>query len=238
MTYFPGMFDNESSNLLRWEAGAHRLFADWMGSILLLLCTMKQVKPPFFPSLVPQLHPKGWILLSQYSLFQLMALPSWAFQTGDWGMSSSLLCPSSLHPDDGPVYKHFSVTFCPFVPISWVLLKQVILFHPEVAVPSRRQLSFKSIPFYTPHENGHPRIWLGLAHNLIMSTSPKALTASASQQQGEGILVGSIVGRGRVTSGRSPPLLGWETLQSFSLPSRTVTSVPQTVATPSAWVLG
>ena len=172
-----------------WEAGAHRLFADWMGSILLLLCTMKQVKPPFFPSLVPQLHPKGWILLSQYSLFQFMALPSWAFQTGDWGMSSSLLCPSSLHPDDGPVYKHFSVTFCPFVPISWVLLKQVILFHPEVAVPSRRQLSFKSIPFYTPHENGHPRIWLGLAHNLIMSTSPKALPASASQQQGEGILV-------------------------------------------------
>ena len=143
----------------KWEAGAHRLFADWMGSVLLLLCTMKQwcvVQPPFFPSLVPQLHPKGWILLSQYSLFQLMALPSWAFQTGGWGMSSSLLCPSSLHPDDGPVYKHFSVTVCPFVPVSWVLLKQIILFHPEVSVPSRRQLSFKFIPFYTLYENGHP----------------------------------------------------------------------------------
>lgn len=37
-----GLIMNRQICWARWEAGAHRLFADWMGSVLLLLCTLKQ----------------------------------------------------------------------------------------------------------------------------------------------------------------------------------------------------
>ena len=60
MTHFPGMFDNESSDLLsEVRSRCSQVVCRLTGFYFAFVVHNETGKTTIFPSLVPQLHPKG-----------------------------------------------------------------------------------------------------------------------------------------------------------------------------------